>query len=280
MATKKELEKPQNALAKPAFMEESVAGTEDIDNEDVKFPRLSIAQGLSPQMTKGHAARIPELSAFDFFNDLTEEIYCRFDDVEKADFKPLRFIVCKRQVKRIEFDPDDRSVPIDLNVPANDDRNRWTKDAEGKSHPPRATKYVEFAVLLIRDGNVTEPIVLSIKETNKHAKLAHTRLSGFIKMKASALRVPIYGAVYTVHPGLGKKDDQTYGIYVINQPGEIEGLTDARGLIIDEDLYNRAKAMHEGLKDREIEVEREPGSDDDSFDPEAYDAQPGDTSGM
>ncbi|KKM78483.1 hypothetical protein LCGC14_1359440, partial [marine sediment metagenome] len=86
------------ALARPDFIEVGTAGTEDITADDLKLPRLAIAQGLSPQMLPDDSAHIEGLKLFELFNDLTDEIYGK---------GPLTFIVGRRQVKRIEFDPED-----------------------------------------------------------------------------------------------------------------------------------------------------------------------------
>ena len=203
-------------------------------------------------MLPGDPARIEGLALFDLFNDLTGEIYRRFED--KAS-EPLKFIVCRRMVKFIEFDEEDRRVPLDLDVPRNDPRTKWTKDEEGRGVPPRAMKFVEFVVLLLDGDKDPEPVVISIQETNKHNKTAHTRLSGFIKMKRPP--APVYAGVYTVAPGSATNDNGTFGIFIIRQAGFVQ----------DADTYEMAKEFSKSLEGREIVVERE---GDTSFNPDEY----------
>jgi len=251
--TDKELEKttPAGALARPSFIEDSTDGTEGIEREDIKLPRLAIAQGLSPQMIPGEPAHIPGLVLFDFFNDLTGEKYRSL----VPGVKPLQFVVGRRDVKFIEFDPNDRKVPIDLEVPRHDARTKWGKDENGKGTPPRATKFVEFVVLLIHDdGRVPEPVVISIQETNKWNKKAHERLSGFIKMGQPPS--PIYAKIYSATPSTGRNDKGTFGVFQMDQVGFIQ----------DETLYKVAKKFHGDIKEKKIDLNRE--SDPDSFDPE------------
>ena len=250
MTTKMAKKQDDTGLARPSFIESATTGTDDISLEDLKLPRLCIAQGLSPQMLPGDPARIDGLALFDIFNDLTGEIYRKF---EGKDIEPLKFIVCKRSVKFIEFDEEDRRVPIDLDVPRNDPRTKWTKDESGRGVPPRAMKFVEFVVLLLDGDKEPEPVVISFQETNKFNKAAHTRLSGFIKMKRPP--APIYAGVYSVTPGSATNDNGTFGIFKVGQ----------NGFVPNAELYEMAKSFSESLEGREIVVDRE---GDTSFNPD------------
>lgn len=243
--------KRTNELARPSFIEESTAGTEGISRDEIKFPRLAIAQGLSPQMIPGDSAFIQGLTLFQMFNDLSSDIYGT---------GPIQFVVGRRDVKRIEFDPNDRKIPVDLNVPPNDPRMVWTKDPDtGKGVPPRAIKFVEFSILLLREGRQPEPVVMSIQETNKFNKKAHERLSGFIKMRQPP--APIYAGLYTVMSKPEKNDKGTFGVFWVENAGYIQ----------DEGLYKASKAFHDGLIGKTIVVDRDPNLDPDAFDPSAMD---------
>lgn len=262
MATddKKDLETraTNTAMAeRPAFIEDSAAGTEQIGKADVKIPRLAIAQGLSPQLIPGDPSNIPGLQIGQFFNDLSGEIYGK---------GPLQFIVVRRDVKRIEFDPNDRKIPIDLNVPAHDPRNDWTKGPDGKGVAPRATKFVEFVVLLLHKDRVPEPIVASIQESNKFNKKTNERLSGFLKMKQPP--APIYSCIYEFTVGMEKNDKGTFGTWTVAQVGFVQ----------DPALYALAKKSYEDWKDKTVDVNRV-AEDADTFDPASMEGA-GDTSGM
>lgn len=229
------------------------SGTEDISARDIRLPRLATAQGLSPQMTPGDGAHIEDLKMFDMFNDLTTEVYGK---------GPITFVPVRRDVRRIEFTPrSEGGGMVDPDVPLNDPRLRWTKNA-GVDVPPRATEFIEFVILLLRAGKAPEPIVLSIKSTNKFNRRASGNLTTFIKLR----NAPIYAGLYTVAGGSEKNDKGTFGVPVIKNSGWIPVDTPS-----GKALFDYAKDFHDSLAGKVIVVEREPGGDD--FDPAALDAE-------
>lgn len=224
-----------SALVKPSFIEDSRAGTEDIGTDEIRLPRLAISQGLSPQLTPGDPKHIPGLTLFQLFNDLTGEIYGA---------GPIKFIPIRRDIRRIEFIPRDEGGGVrDLNVPANDPRNEWTEGPGGERVPPAATRYVEFIALILREGKSPEPIVISIKDTNKFNRDASVRLTTFIKMRQAA----IYAGVYSVKVGTGKNDSGTFGIPIIENEGFVQ----------DEAVYELASHFAKGLGTKKVSLERE-----------------------
>ena len=204
-----------------------LAGTEDIALNEVRLPRLAIAQGLSPQIASD--TPIENLKLYEMFNDLTNTIYGR---------GPLHFIPCLRQVRYIEFKPrEEGGGVLDIDVPANDPRTEWTKDKEGERVPPRATKFTDFVVLLLREGVNPEPIVLSIKDTNKHNRAAAVKLNSFIKLRNDA----IYGGIYTVSSKPEKNDSGTFGVFVVDNAGKAAPA-----------IREKAKAFFDSLKGKKI----------------------------
>lgn len=212
-------------------------GTEDIRADEIRFPRLVICQALTPQFVK---QTIPNLRMFDLFNDGTDEIYGK---------GPLRFIPLKRSTVRIEFDPTDQTKILDRNVPVNDPRLFWENDK-----PPRATSFTEFACLLLIQGKKPQPIVISIKETNKYQRRAAERLTGFIKFQDG----PIYSAFKTVSCGQEKQTNGpgTFGVYEFANAGFIPKDTPAGAA-----LYNYVKEFSEELASKTIDIQREPGDE-------------------
>lgn len=221
-----------------------LSGTEGIGREDVRLPRLAIAQGLSPQITPGDGQFIEGLTLFDMFNDFTSEIYGK---------GPLTFVPVQRDTRRIEFIPRSEGGGIvDMDVPPNDPRLKWTVE-DGVKIPPRATTFIEFVILLLRPGKQPEPIVLSIKGTNKHNRRASDQLTTFIKLR----NAPIYAGLYKVDTSKPAKNDKgTFGVPTIKNAGFIP-LDSPAGKA----LYEHAKAFHESLKGKTIVVNREPGDE-------------------
>ncbi|MCR4300855.1 MAG: hypothetical protein NUV51_04530 [Sulfuricaulis sp.] len=229
-----------------------LSGTEGIGPQDVRLPRLATAQGLSTQMTPGDGQYIEGLKLFDMFNDLTEEVYGR---------GPITFVPVRRDVRRIEFIPRSEGGGIvDMDVPPNDPRLAWTVAEDGARVPPAATTFVEFVILMLRPGKAPEPIVLSIKGTNKFNRRASDQLTTFIKLR----HAPIYAGLYTVTGGQEKNDKGTFGVPVIKNAGFIPKDTPAGAA-----LYAYAEEFHRSLEGKTIVVEREPGSDDEFVPEEA-----------
>lgn len=238
-------------------------GTDGITADELRLPRLSIAQGLSAQITPGDASYIDGLKLFDLFNDLTGEVYGK---------GPLTFVCVKRVVRRIEFVPRAEGGGIvDMDVPPNDARMQWTQDDNGNRLPPRATRFVEFVVLLVKPGStVPEPIVLSIKDTNKWNRQASERLTGFIKLPHPKFgNLPIYGKVYTIESGQGKNDKGTFGVPVIKMLHVKDGNgKDVPALLQDPTLGKFAMDFAESMRDKDYTVDRE-GMGSTDFDPVA-----------
>jgi hypothetical protein len=219
----------------PSFIERGDAtGKEDIQLSELRLPRLGIAQGLSPQMLPNKSEYIKDLRLGEMFNDMTSEIY--------GD-GPLRFIPLKREVRRIEFIPRDEGGGVrDLNVPADDPRNEWTEDAEGNRLPPVATRFTEFVCLLLREGGGFEPIVVSIKETNKWMVKAAKDLTTYIALR----NAPIYAGVYEVQTKMESNEQGTFGIFKFRNAGVVQ----------EQALYLAAKDYQQSLSGKTIHIQR------------------------
>jgi hypothetical protein len=246
----------QGVAERPKTLDrDDLTGTEGIGAADVRLPRLAIAQGLSPQITPGDGQFIEGLQLFDMFNDLTNEVYGK---------GPITFVPIRRDVRRIEFIPrSEGGGMVDPDVPRDDPRMKWTVDEAGNRLPPVATEFVEFVVLLLRQGKAPEPIVLSIKTTNKWNKRAADQLTTFIKLRNAA----IYAGLYTVDTKVPAKNDKgTFGVPTCKNAGFIPVDTPH-----GQALFEYAKQFHDSLQGKTIVVAREPGADD--FDPAAMELE-------
>lgn len=252
-------------LDRPSDIDPSdLAGTEDIRPDEMRLPRLAIAQGLSPQMMPGDGQYIKGLELFTMFNDLTGEQYGG---------GPLLVVPVKRQVTRIEFDPNDQKVPIDRDVPAGDPRLKWSSSTPGgpKDTPPRATEYVEFVCLLLRPGKAPEPIVVSIKTTNKFQRAAAERWTTFIGMRGASIYRGMYHLSSKFEKGKTKEGQETtFGVFVVKNAGFIptEKIVDGKAVpnLAGQALLAFAKQFHEQMENKIIDIQRE-NDDPDAFDP-------------
>lgn len=247
----------QGLASRPSELDpHDLSGTEDIGVNDVRLPRLAIAQGLSTQVIPGDSSYIEGLKLFDFFNDVTGTVYGP---------GPIVVVPVRRHIHYIEFDANDRRIPLDLDVPPGDARTKWTKDPQnptGKGIPPAATEFGEFICYLLRPGHAPEPIVVSIKTTNKWNKKAVSDWTTFIKLRGTA----IYTGMYHLLSKPEKNDSGTFGTYVVKNAGFIPVKTPAGAA-----LWNMAKKLHDDLEGKVIIVSREAGADD--FNPSEIEAQ-------
>lgn len=220
-----------------------VSGTEDIALTDLRLPRLAIAQGLSDQMIETSSMYIPGLKLFEMYNDLTGEIYGK---------GPITILPVRYAVKYIEFIPRAEGGGIrDFSVPTNDPRCFWR---DGK--PPVATRFTEFVVLMLDENGVKtpEPIVLSIKETNKFNRFAAQRLATNAKLKGK----PIYAGIYTVSSKPEKNDSGTFGVYIVQCKDWLDNPTVTDAVWdYNQSLYNFARNLANELKGKTIVAEPE-----------------------
>lgn len=143
-------------LARPSFIPAGDRrGTENIGKDDVRLPRLAIAQQLSPQLVKSESAFIDGLQQGDMFNTLTGHVYGP---------GPLSIHVLRVDRPRgVEFIPREQGGGIkDANVPLTDPRMLWGPQGER----PAATKFRDYIALVLpinKDNPLDSVIGISMK---------------------------------------------------------------------------------------------------------------------
>lgn len=230
-------QKPGALAARPDFIKQGSAGTENITNKDIQMPRLALAQQMSPELVEGGPRYVEGLKTGMMFHSLTHQIYGK---------GPLKFMVLRQDKPRhMQFSEDGKTI-IDFNVPANDPRTEFTTDAQGKSKPPVATKFYDYIILLpeINQENGGEVIGLSMKGTNiKVAKLLNT----YIKQR----QTDIYAGLYTIETKMETSGGHTYAIFSVENAGWP-----------DQPLYERAKAGFEAFREAKVDYDTEVGDTD------------------
>lgn len=221
------------------------SGTENIGVDELRLPRLSISHPQSPEMTEGDSKFIAALKPYEMFNNMIGDVYGR---------GPLMFIPLRRDVKRIEFIPRTEGGGIrDMDVPKNDVRLKWTGVGVDRK-PPVATEFIEFPSLLLRSGKAPEPILVSIKTTNKWNRRAADQLTLFIKMR----NAPVYAGLYTIESKPEKNDKGQFGVPVIKNAGFIPKDSE-----MGAKLYAFAEQLSKNWEGKEVVTNREaPGADD------------------
>lgn len=237
------------------------SGKEDIRPDEIQLPRLTVAQGLHPQVVPGDSKYIQGLQIGKMFNDVTEEVYGT---------GPLTVVPIYRQVVRIEFDKNDRKVVVDREVPAGDPRLKWSKGTgpNGEDEKPRATEFVEFVSLLLQRGKEPERLVVSIKTTNKEMRSAAKLWTTYIDNRSGPIYSGLYKLTSHIIRGKNKQGQETmYGVFVVKNAGYIPADTQAGGFLLE-----YAKRFHEASIGKTFVVDRE-GAEDDEFDTEKMDRE-------
>ncbi len=230
------------ALERPSFVPQGNAGTEHMTADDIKLPRLKLAQKTSPEIDKDNPEYIKGLEMGDFFNDVSKENYGR---------GPLEITVVKGYApKFIEFAPRGQGGAgggvLDMNVPAGDPRTLFTKDTEGKSVKPKASKIYDFVIVLHRPEGKKEMVTWSLASTG--LKTA-TLLNAFIAER----QADVYFGKYTIQAVSKTSPNGPYYAYVLKQ-----------AMWIDEADVEWFKAKFELLKTAKVEIKVD---SDTSFDP-------------
>lgn len=245
------------AMTVPDFMRGEDVDETHYDPNELRIPRLAIAQAMSPQMTPNDPQYMGDaLRLYDLFNDLSQDVYGK---------GPLHFVPVLRVATYIQFGPDGKSI-LDRDIPYDDPRTEWTKDEQsGLSVRPLATKFVNYlSLVLLADNPMPVPIAISMRLSNKLAKLASDRLTSMVEENKRKYRIPTYGGVYAVTVKPGTLPKGTFGVFDFRFAGAVQ----------DQGLFGLAKRLHGEYQGKTIIVEAEApvvdgGEDggDASFDP-------------
>lgn len=243
-------------VSRPGFLPVGdTSGTEHITRDDIQMPRLALAQKISDEVDPTHPKYIDGLQNMDLFNNVSKLIYGP---------GPLEFMIVRADAPRyIEFIPRNQGGGVrDMNVPPNDPRTQFTKDAQGNSVAPIATQFYDYIVMLLPlSGNPWDNLIaLSLKSSNiPQAKLLNT----LIRQR----NAPVYTGKYKVWTTMTTNKKGTFAIYqVANSDIESESSAVHEGkklsAWVSEELMVLGKKLHESLKNKTINIDREPGDED------------------
>lgn len=211
-----------------------------IAREDMRMPRLAIAQGLSPAMIPGKPEYNEDLKLGHLFNSLTSEIYGK---------GPLQFAIAKRLPPRwVEFDEERNMVDPDVD-PKDAVRTSWRTDENGERKPPIATKFLDYVIVLL---DTMEPIALSCARSNIKAAAS---LNGLIQMRkprliaGKAVRIPEFAMKFTVETAMVPgPNNSTYGVFVFKNAGD---------LLNEPEAASAMRGFHDSFSTKVIDIDRE-----------------------
>lgn len=200
-------------------------GTDHLTREDVKIPRLALAQKMSPQLAKKDSKYIEELDEGDLFNDLDGTIYGT---------GPIEFTVVRADKPRgVEFRSiEDGGGVLDFDVPINDPRMKFGPNGE----KPIATLFYDYVLMLLP---TRELIALSLKGT---ALKVARQLNGLMKMRG----MPSFTGLYKLSTDTEKGKKGEYAVFKVANAGWV-----------DAEMAEYAEAVYEEIRDRNLEIPRE-----------------------
>ena len=191
----------ENALAvADGYDRKDTRGKEGIGSGDVTLPFIALVQKTSKQLEPGEAKFIEGAKFLDLFNSLTNELYGA---------GPVEFIPLVLKKHAIEFNPFNEGGGIKDRIVDWDDA-RCQFHGEEK---PSATRFYDWAVLLIRPSGELELVVLSFKSTNIGVAKQFQQL---VNLRPG----PAFSGKYTVKSATGKNNFGTFAKFAISPAGK------------------------------------------------------------
>jgi hypothetical protein len=230
-------------LERPSFIKAGdQRGTENIGVGDIKPPALRIAQSNSPEAKRSEKDKyIAGLTEGMFFNSSTNEIYGE---------GPIQIIVINQLGHRnVQFDPKDKKVVLDFDVPDGDPRTAFTwevKDGVKTRVKPAATCFYDYLIYVVHADGRLEMMTMSLKSTQlKKAKDFNGKILGS--------KMPAFAFLWSITPVPEHgKGNSWYGL-------KFEALG-----YVSEEQYNQASKQYDKFAGKKTEdlVQREGGDAD------------------
>lgn len=167
---------------------EGVLGLDGMERSDLKMPRLSLCQSMTPQRKKTDPKYIEGLEEGQFFNTITGKVFGN----------GLKFVPLLWYKSRILFVPQDEGggllcraedAKMGVGDPGGECRvcplQLWGKATDGKRKPPRCTLYHNYIILILSPDRLPGPesmVVMSLKSTGLDAA---TDLNALMQMRGA-----------------------------------------------------------------------------------------------
>lgn len=202
-------------------------GKENIGKEDIRVPRIAIAQKTSPEIMRGEERYIEGVEFTHLFNTLTRESYGN---------GPITIVPIINRKRAMEFDDEQKIVDFDVPVEFKDGRyvDERLNFNEKTDEKPTATLFYEFVVLVVKGDEAPELALLSLKTTQ--VRTAQDFLTIIKGRKGAA-----WDGQYKLSTTKKKFPKGEAGVYKILPAGPTS-----------DEVAAYAEAMYEGLKDKNI----------------------------
>jgi hypothetical protein len=180
-------------------------GTENLNTSDIRLPGLRMAQSNTPQAKRADPAYIQGLLEGGLFNTTTREVY------PEAGVRVVFIEALGHQ--NIQFAPiGEGGGIIESNIPDNDPRCDFGKDAEGKKCKPIATRFYNYLLVLVHPDGRREILTWSIKGANLKA-------GGDLNFQLFSGKIPVFGKYWKLTPKPMNKKGFSYFVIDITPDG-------------------------------------------------------------
>ena len=234
------------------------------DADELQIPFLKIAQQMSPELKKSDAKFISGLSAGDFFNTLTSQVY---EGQEGVDVIP-----CMIKTTYKEWIPLEKGGGFVQEFDATDPEIKQAvrKEIGGKrvDELPNGNELVisdDVYCLVVNVGDFEPALITMTSTQRKVAKRWKTRIAMNKERnpKTNKLQVvPIYSTIWKLTTvDETNRNNQTYSNYAVNKVRAI-GSEDA-------DLFQEAKSFRKSIVLGQVKVQQENANPNNETDPVA-----------
>lgn len=245
------------SLERPAFLKKNDrTGTEHIGKDDLRLPRLALAQGLTPQV----AEQKEGFTTGVMFNSLDETIYGK---------GPIPFVILRGDRPRfVQFAPREAGGGIiDPDVKAGDPRTKFTTNEKGERVKPVATKFYDFIIAMLPLGEDPMKNVISLSFKGAGLKMA-MQLNTLITYR----NAPLFAGVYALTSKVEKNTQGIFNVFNVENAGWVTDpamyeVVESMSAALAKKVVSYDRTGEEHTPDGETDFppvpgDREPGADD------------------
>ena len=160
--------KKTGAIANVNIEQFADTGFDNVDSKSLALPFLKVLGQLSPQVTQGDSAFIPQAKAGMIYNTVTDELY--------DGAKGISVIPCYYKLEYLEWQDRDKGAAAPVNVyPADSDiMSKTTRGDDGKDRLPNGN-YIEetashYIMICEEDKNSTALVTMKSTQRKKSKK--------------------------------------------------------------------------------------------------------------
>lgn len=243
---------PKNALVSnldmSALEQDAGKGSQNVTNDDIQTPIISILQANSPQCKKSDGKYIKGASEGMLYNNVTNEVY----DGEAG----IVIVPCFFEKVYIEWKPN-RGGFVEIHgadTPLKD-QIKWVQSPEGKEVPtlPNGNNLIEtnqHYVLILKEDGSFEAAVLAMSSSALSASRKLNTLMGHQKKQkadGSFFKPATYASQYRLYTSARQNDQYSWFGWQVESLGDVP----------DMNIYYAGRALEEEVNAGTVRVKQE-----------------------